>query len=97
MNNTDEIEDERMALEAIYADAFSENTLSLEDFTLSWILPADYPSTLPDFTLSLTEHDDELYEALLEHISLTATDSLGYFQFPYSKNGDDIYHCFVNS
>jgi hypothetical protein len=75
--DSDEVTEERMVLEAIYADAFSENTLELPEFTLSWILPKDYPASPPSFTLSLASPDDEIYKNLLSHIDTFASDCLG--------------------
>lgn len=60
MSAEEEIEEEKMALEAIYGPALSETgcTVELDEFTISWTLPADYPEAPAEFSLSLVEDHD---------------------------------------
>ncbi|KAL3893895.1 MAG: hypothetical protein SGCHY_005579 [Lobulomycetales sp.] len=78
MSAEEEIEEEKMALEAIYGPALSETgcTVELDEFTISWTLPADYPEAPAEFSLSLVE-DHDFHEQVMEHIRQTALESVG--------------------
>lgn len=105
-----DVQDEIMALEAIYDDTFikhseSEYCLNLTEFTLAYSLPPGYPSEIPSFTLSipspadveLDEHQEsERHEKVLAHISETADNNLGYFFLLTFENGNDLYCCFIS-